>query len=65
MITVLDLRRLRIYAAVAEGGSFTAAASVLFLSQPAVSQQMAILEREAGVPLLERVPRGIRDRRGK
>jgi DNA-binding transcriptional LysR family regulator len=57
---VLDLRRLRIYAAVAEGGSFTAAASALFLSQPAVSQQMAILEREAGVPLLERLPRGIR-----
>jgi DNA-binding transcriptional LysR family regulator len=57
---VLDLRRLRIYAAVAEGGSFTAAASALFLTQPAVSQQMAILEREAGVPLLERLPRGIR-----
>ena len=57
---MLDLRRLRIYAAVAEGGSFTAAASALFLSQPAVSQQMAILEREAGVPLLERLPRGIR-----
>ena len=57
---MLDLRRLRIYAAVAESGSFTAAATALFLSQPAVSQQMAILEREAGVPLLERVPRGIR-----
>jgi DNA-binding transcriptional LysR family regulator len=57
---VLDLRRLRIYAAVAEGGSFTAAASALYLSQPAVSQQMAILEREAGVALFERVPRGIR-----
>ncbi len=57
---MLDLRRLRIFAAVAEGGSFTAAASVLYLSQPAVSQQMAILEREAGVPLLERLPRGIR-----
>jgi DNA-binding transcriptional LysR family regulator len=57
---LLDLRRLRIYAAVAEGGSFTAAASALYLSQPAVSQQMAILEREAGVPLLERLPRGIR-----
>jgi DNA-binding transcriptional LysR family regulator len=56
---MLDLRRLRIYAAVAEGGSFTAAATALFLTQPAVSQQMAILEREAGVPLLERVPRGI------
>lgn len=57
---MLDLRRLRIYAAVAEGGSFTAAATALFLSQPAVSQQMAILEREAGVTLLERLPRGIR-----
>ena len=57
---MLDLRRLRIYAAVAESGSFTAAATALFLSQPAVSQQMAILEREAGVPLLERMPRGIR-----
>jgi DNA-binding transcriptional LysR family regulator len=57
---VLDLRRLRIFAAVAEEGSFTAAASALYLSQPAVSQQMAILEREAGVPLLERLPRGIR-----
>jgi DNA-binding transcriptional LysR family regulator len=57
---MLDLRRLRIFAAVAEGGSFTAAASALYLSQPAVSQQMAILEREAGVALLERIPRGIR-----
>jgi len=56
---MLDLRRLRIFAVVAEGGSFTAAASVLFLTQPAVSQQMAILEREVGVPLLVRVPRGI------
>lgn len=57
---MLDLRRLRIFVAVAEGGSFTAAASALYLSQPAVSQQMAILEREAGVQLLDRVPRGIR-----
>jgi DNA-binding transcriptional LysR family regulator len=57
---MLDVRRLRIFAAVVEGGSFTAAASALYLSQPAVSQQMAILEREAGVALLERVPRGIR-----
>jgi DNA-binding transcriptional LysR family regulator len=56
---MLDLRRLRIFAAVAEGGSFTAAATALFLTQPAVSQQMAILEREVGVPLLVRIPRGI------
>jgi DNA-binding transcriptional LysR family regulator len=57
---LLDLRRLQIFAAVVEGGSFTAAASALFLSQQAVSQQIAILEREAGVPLVERLPRGIR-----
>jgi DNA-binding transcriptional LysR family regulator len=57
---MLDLRRLRIFTAVAEGGSFTAAAAALYLSQPAVSQQMALLEREAGVQLLERVPRGIK-----
>jgi DNA-binding transcriptional LysR family regulator len=56
---VLDLRRLRIFAAVAEGGSFTAAATALYLSQPAVSQQMAILEREAGVSLIARGSRGI------
>jgi DNA-binding transcriptional LysR family regulator len=58
--SVLDIRRLRIFAAVAEAGSFTGAATTLFLSQPAVSQQMAILEREVGVALLERLPRGIR-----
>jgi DNA-binding transcriptional LysR family regulator len=60
MTNMLDLRRLKIFAAVADGGSFTAAAATLYLTQPAVSQQMAILEREAGVTLFERVPRGIR-----
>ncbi len=57
---MLDARRLRIFAVVAEEGSFTAAAERLYLSQSAVSQQMAVLERETGLPLLERVPRGIR-----
>jgi DNA-binding transcriptional LysR family regulator len=57
---MLDARRLRIFAAVAEEGSFTAAADSLYLSQSAVSQQMAILEREVGLPLMERRPRGIR-----
>lgn len=57
---MLDTRRLWIYSAVVEEGSFTAAADRLYLSQSAVSQQMAILEREVCVPLMERVPRGIR-----
>ena len=37
-----------------ESGTFTSAASRLKLSQPAVSQHMAALEKEAGIPLFER-----------
>jgi DNA-binding transcriptional LysR family regulator len=57
---VLDTRRLRVFCVVAEEGSFTAAADRLYLTQSAVSQQMAILEREVGLALLERLPRGVR-----
>jgi DNA-binding transcriptional LysR family regulator len=56
---VLDVRRLRIFTAVAEGGSFTAAAQSLYLTQSAVSQQMSLLEHELGVPLFRRLPRGV------
>jgi DNA-binding transcriptional LysR family regulator len=56
---VLDTRRLRIFTAVAEGGSFTAAAQALFLTQSAVSQQMSLLEHELGIPLFRRLPRGV------
>ncbi|MGV9798960.1 LysR family transcriptional regulator [Mycobacterium sp. NPDC003449] len=41
-------------------GSITAAARSLSYSHSAVSQQLALLEREAGVPLLEKVGRGVR-----
>jgi DNA-binding transcriptional LysR family regulator len=57
---MLDTRRLRVFCVVAEEGSFTAAADRLYLTQSAVSQQMAILEREVGLALLERLPRGVR-----
>ena len=46
--------RLKIFVAVAETGGFTAAAHRLKLSQPAVSQNVAQLEAEAGGPLLVR-----------
>lgn len=39
-------------------GSFSAAAESLHLSQSAVSQQIAVLEREVGIPLLERTTDG-------
>jgi len=57
---VLDTRRLRVFCVVVEEGSFTAAADRLYLTQSAVSQQMAILEREVGMALLERRSRGVR-----
>jgi DNA-binding transcriptional LysR family regulator len=57
---MLDVQRLRVLAAVADQGSFSAAAETLFLTQPAVSRQIAALEREAGVQLVERRARGVR-----
>jgi DNA-binding transcriptional LysR family regulator len=55
-----SLRALECLVAVADAGSVSAAARALFLSQPAVSHQLSLLEREAGVPLLVREPRGVR-----
>ena len=45
-------------AEVARQGSFSAAADTLHLSQSAVSQQVATLEREVAMPLLERTSEG-------
>ena len=57
---MLDARRLEVLRAVAEHGSFSAAAEALSFTQPAVSKQIAALERQAGTALLERTPRGVR-----
>jgi DNA-binding transcriptional LysR family regulator len=51
---MLDVRRLRILREVAERGSFSAAADALHLTQSAVSQQIAALEKETGTKLLDR-----------
>lgn len=55
----LDARRLLILRDVARAGSISAAARRLGWTQPAVSQQLARLEREAGGPLLLRGPAGV------
>lgn len=55
---MLDVKRLRILRAVSEHGSFSAAAESLYLSQSAVSQQVATLEREVGMALLDRTREG-------
>lgn len=54
------LKRMKYFAAVVECGSFTEAATKCFISQSAVSQQMAALEAALGVKLLERNGRGFR-----
>jgi len=56
---MLDVRRLRVLRAVTAHGSFSAAAAALGLTQSAVSQQIAALEREAGTPLVLRSSRGV------
>jgi molybdate transport repressor ModE-like protein len=55
---MLDVRRMRVLREVVSSGSFSAAAEALHLSQSAVSQQIAALEREVGMPLLERTSGG-------
>ena len=55
---MLDVRRLRVLQKVVARGSFSAAAESLHLSQSAVSQQIAVLEREVGISLLERTSEG-------
>ncbi len=55
-----SLRALECLVAVADTGSITRAAQVLHSSQPAVSHQLAVLERETRTALLRREPRGVR-----
>jgi DNA-binding transcriptional LysR family regulator len=55
----MDARRLLIFRSVARAGSISSAARELGWTQPAVSQHLAGLEREAGNPLLLRGPRGV------
>jgi DNA-binding transcriptional LysR family regulator len=57
---MLDLRRLRLLYELNERGTIAAVADALRFTPSAVSQQLAVLEREAGVDLLERAGRGVR-----
>ena len=56
---MLDPRRLLTFRAVAVAGSFSATTREFSLTQPAVSQQVAALERELGARLLHRGPGGL------
>src|SRR5271170_7364284 len=56
---MLNVARLKVLDEVARRGSFSAAADALDYTQSAISQQIAALESEAGMALLERHPRGV------
>jgi DNA-binding transcriptional LysR family regulator len=57
---MLDLRRLRLLRELDERGTIAAVAEALRFTPSAVSQQLAVLERETGVALIERAGRGVR-----
>ncbi len=55
----MDVRRLELLRELAERGSITAVANATHRTASAVSQQLKVLEREAGVALIERSGRGV------
>ncbi|WP_219108002.1 LysR family transcriptional regulator [Austwickia sp. TVS 96-490-7B] len=57
---MIDAAGLRVMKAIADEGSFTAAASSLGYSQPAISQMVRRLEQRTGTALVERVGRCVR-----
>jgi LysR family nitrogen assimilation transcriptional regulator len=55
----LEIRQIRYFVAIYEAGSVTKASSRLLVAQSALSQQLAQLEDELGVPLFTRSPQGV------
>ena len=55
----VTLRQLRVFAEVAQNLSFTRAARELHLTQPAVSQQVKLLEADVGLPLFDQIGRKV------
>ncbi|MCT9093432.1 LysR family transcriptional regulator [Streptomyces sp. ASQP_92] len=56
----MSLRQMEYFVTVVEETSFTRAAELLHVTQPALSHQIKALERGVGGELLERLPRGVR-----
>lgn len=57
---MLNLHRLRLLRELANRKTLTATAEAFFMSPSAVSQQLALFEREVGVTLLEKEGRGVK-----
>jgi DNA-binding transcriptional LysR family regulator len=59
IIAAMNFRHLRAFAMIVDAGGFARAATRLNLSQPALSRQIHALEAELGVPLFDRIGRGV------
>lgn len=55
----MQFRQLRYFAKIVEAGSFSRAAALIHIAQPALSKQIAELEDEFGITLLHRSARGV------
>lgn len=55
----MDISALQAFLAIAETGSFSRAAERIYLTQPAISKRIALLEEELGAKLFDRVGRGV------
>lgn len=55
----MDLRQLRYFLAIAEERNFSRAATRLHMTQPPLTRQVALLEEELGIRLLDRTSRGV------
>ncbi|POR46428.1 LysR family transcriptional regulator [Paraburkholderia eburnea] len=56
----MDVRQLRYFVNIVDYGSLGKAAEKLYVAQPSLSQQIAKLEGDLGVPLLVRSPQGVK-----
>ncbi len=55
----MDTQHLQAFVAIAENGSFSAAAERLHLTQPAISKRIALLEDQLRAPLFDRIGRQV------
>jgi DNA-binding transcriptional LysR family regulator len=54
----MELAHVEAFVAIVRSGGFTQASAAVHLTQPAISRRIALLERELGAPLFERLPQG-------
>jgi len=58
MLIAVELNQVEAFVAIVRARGFTRAASMLHLSQPAISRRIDLLEHELGAPLFERLRNG-------